>query len=387
MKTYSHVAILMILSVFAEASVAEEHWLEYRSAQLAQKEVSIIRTLMYDVSLEEPEGADLPEFVSKKPLYFKWQTPMADKGYIMMAFDRTRPGMQYDTLYIDSNGDGKLDEEPVKAYEAAMPYGRFSPVRLVFNGDAGTTVYHLYICVCGREKPHLHVGPACWYEGAASFDDKKTRCVLIDYNVNGIFNDKSRDPEQSDRIIIGAGKDEKVMSVGNLVPVGNRFYEPRISRDGGLVDFAPAENVRFGRVVVPEGISKLSVAAVNGLFDIALADRTGSLPVGQYAVQKYTVECTTDGTIWKAEAAFGKNPYAVDIRENADTVLDIGEPFITKLDARQQGSSSYNFNQQLVGRKGETLKIRQNDREPPAPKLWITNDSGSYDRKYSFSYG
>jgi len=384
-------ALLTGLLFFSSAAFAEQQWLQYRNARDADKQVPELKSRYFEPTSKAPDGVALPEFAGdSRPLFFNWESPMAAAGCIHVAFERTRPNMQYNRLYIDSNGDGSLtDEEAVKAYSVSRSQAYFAPVRVIFKDETGGPItYHLGICVCGTPMPHLHVNAACWYEGDVKVDGKEVRCVLLDHNVNGTFNDKSLDAEQADRIVTVVDGRRTSAFVGNLLQLGDRFYSPTIARDGAFVEFEPCDDVKFGTLVVSENINEISLGGENGFFNMPVKKGRARLPAGKYSVQKYIVERGDNkGSKWRAEATLRSKLYALDIAEGAETKADIGEPFVTKLRVSNRGSRYYYFNHQLTGRLGETLNIRRNGRRPGAPKLWIKNESGRYDRKYSFSYG
>ena len=75
-----------------------------------------------------------------------------------------------------------------------------------------------------------------------------------------------------------------------------------------------------------------------------------------------------------------------EIVGDKETELSIGEPIISTLKATKSGSG-YSFSQNLQGRLGERIELTRNGAQPPAPKLHIKSEDGSYDRIFSFEYG
>ncbi len=384
-------ALLTGLCIFSSPAFGEQQWLQYKSARDADKQVPEIESRYFEVTSKAPDGVGLPKLATDSPpLFFMWETPMAAGGGVHIAFERTQGEIQYNRLYIDSNGDGSLaDEEVVQAYSVSRTQAYFAPVRVMFKDETGSPItYHLGICVCGTPMPHLHVNAACWYEGGVKVDGKEVQCLLVDYNANGAFNDKSLDAEQADRIVTVVDGQRTSAFVGNLLQLGGRFYHPTIARDGAYVELAPCDDVKFGTLVVSESINEISLGGENGLFNMPVKQGRVKLPAGKYSVQRYAIERPDDkGNKWKAEAAFGSKTYALDIIDGSETKADIGEPFVAKLQVSSRGSRDYTFGQQLAGRLDERLDIRLNGSRPGAPKLWIKNESGDYDRKYSFAYG
>jgi hypothetical protein len=66
--------------------------------------------------------------------------------------------------------------------------------------------------------------------------------------------------------------------------------------------------------------------------------------------------------------------------------LDIGEPAISMV-SHTIRNNAYYFNQELVGKMGESISLREGGRQPDAPSLHIYSKSGEYDRTFKLEYG
>jgi len=75
-----------------------------------------------------------------------------------------------------------------------------------------------------------------------------------------------------------------------------------------------------------------------------------------------------------------------EVTDGNETKLDVGEPVIATVDARNVGSS-YSFNQVIKGRHDEIVELTCNGSRPEPPKLHIENKDGTYERTFSFQYG
>jgi hypothetical protein len=370
----------------------EQQWLQYRSA----REVSLLGGRTGSVSLgplvaERPAGVEMPQFKGATPLFAKWQTPMVKSGFLWIALDRSNKAGPYNLLCIDSNGNGRLDDETVAtAYQIDQSSASFGPVKVVFQVEDGPVTYHLNFRFYNynRERPELIAYSGGWYEGDITVGGAKKHCVLFDYDVNGTFDDRSPNAGACDRISIGDKTGPDASLVGRYIELDGVLYEPQIARDGAFVKLTKAENVKSGRVRLPTSITALQVGGENGSFMIKPKDGVGSLPVGTYRVLSWSTERTDDsGAKWQVN---GRNvPEKVggfEVAEGKDAELDIGEPFVASVGATTT-AKTYNLRLVTAGRAGEQIELLRNGTRPQAPKVRIKNADGTYDRTFNFEYG
>jgi hypothetical protein len=379
------ISIFLITAAFAQ----DEQWLQYHSQRQAYRTVGDMGNSILQPSTAKPEGVELPEFTDDDPLFYQWSSPMVEGGKLWIALDRTNSKDRWDRLYIDSNGDGNLNDETViTAYKTEQYYTYFGPVKVVFKGEDGPVTYHLdFINYEGRNKL-LYTFPGCWYEGQIKVGGQTKHCVVIDQNVNGVFNDKSLNAYKCDRIRIGKKGDQDTRYVGNYIEIDGVLYELEVARDGASIKLSRAENVKYGNVRLPDSITELSAGGENGLFNIKPENGSGSLPVGKYRVNLWAIDRKDDkGRQWRIESKNYGSKGDFDIKENQDTErLSIGEPIVSKLTA-QVSKGTYSFGQALEGKLKERITLTLNGSQPQAPKLHIKSEDGKYDRTYSFTYG
>ena len=380
---------IVLLTVIANAQ--DEQWLQYHSA----REVRLVgfgsSMQNLDIVNEKPAGVEMPQFKSDKPIFAKWPTPMVQNGYLWVALDRTHKNGLHDKLYIDSNGDGNLsDETAVSAYRTTQNYTYFGPVKVVFQIEDGPVTYHLNFQFYGspdNDRKRLYASAGGWYEGDVTVNGEKKHCVLFDNNANGTFNDKSLGTYESDRIRIGQASSQDTRFVGNFIEVDGKFYEPEIARDGAFIKLAEAKDIKFGKVRLPESVTELSAGGENGLFNVKLENGGGSLPIGKYRITEWAIERKDDkGTMWKLQGTQSGRQADLEIAEDKETELTVGEPIVSSLTSTVR-EGTHNFSQALRGRDNERITLTRNGARPQAPKLNIKNKDGTYDRTYSFSYG
>ncbi|MCH7559046.1 MAG: hypothetical protein IIB56_16560 [Planctomycetes bacterium] len=390
-KTYMWLTVgVSLLILTSPAPAQDEQWLQYHSEREAQRIVGDMGTSNPKVVSEEPEGVELPDFKCDDPFFACWSTPMVESGQLWIALDRTQKQGQWDRLFIDSNGNGHLnDETAITAYRTDRYYTYFGPVKVVFQGEDGPITYHLNFRFYNHNErsKRLYVYSGGWYEGTITIAGAKKHCVLIDQNANGTFDDKSLEAHKCDRIRIGKKGSLDTGYVGNYIEVDSTLYRTEIARDGAYIKLTKAEDVKFGNLRLPETITEFSAGGENGLFTLKPEKGTGSLPVGRYRVNYWAIEREDErGKKWKLRSSVFSRKSDFEITADKEAELSIGEPIISTLEATKSGSG-YSFSQNLQGRLGEHIELTRNGSRPPAPKLHIKSEDGSYDRTFSFEYG
>jgi hypothetical protein len=162
---------------------------------------------------------------------------------------------------------------------------------------------------------------------------------------------------------------------------------PEVTQDGEDVTIAAAADTSYGTILLPEAISRFEADGANGTVTIEPGKQVERLPVGRYYVRFWKTERKDDGGIpWAMTGQyFGKNnPF--EIKGGGQTRLDVGEPIIATVEARNVGSS-YSFNQVIKGRHDEIIEMTRNSYRPQSPKLHIKNKDGSYAKTFRFQYG
>ena len=103
----------------SQVSAQDEQWLQYHSSREATQILDQTGSKRLDLNTSQPDGLKLPQFKGQDQFFAKWHTPMVKDGFLWIALDRTHKQGPYDLLYIDSNGNGALDDENVET-----AYGR-----------------------------------------------------------------------------------------------------------------------------------------------------------------------------------------------------------------------------------------------------------------------
>jgi hypothetical protein len=160
---------------------------------------------------------------------------------------------------------------------------------------------------------------------------------------------------------------------------------PKVTQDEG-VKLAAAEGTAYGTVRLPEAISRFEADGANGLVTIDPGGEAKRLPAGQYSIRFWKTERKDDGgNAWALTGQYYGQDNPFEIKGGDVTKLDVGEPIIATVDARNVGSS-YAFNQVIKGRHDESIELTRNGSRPQPPKLHIKNKDGSYEQTFNFQY-
>ena len=385
----------LILLTFSPITASEqEQWLSYRSSREAEQIVGDMSSQFKELSSDKPQGAELPDFKSNRPFFTEWPSPMVKGGRLLIALDNTHTYGPHNLLYIDTNADGNLkDQTALEAYSSDEYYSYFGPVKIVFEGEDGPITYHLnFRCYTNPNNvnSYLYIYSGGWYEGMIEVEGQKLFCTLIDYNVNGIFNDKSLSSGSTDRIRISKLKDERnTKYVGKYFDLYGELYEIDIAKDGAFIKLKKAEDVKYGQIQLQKTITKFLAGGENGLFEIKLDDNgLGKLPVGKYRINIWEIEQKDQtGATWKLEARGYNSSSDFSVTENAKTELAAGEPIIAPMTVTKSSGNEYPVRLSLAGRMGESLYLYRNNVLPSQPKLYIKSLDGSYDKTFALEYG
>jgi predicted heme/steroid binding protein len=376
---------ISLLVLTTSAGAQDEQWLQYHSEREAQQIIggmSSSRT----VTSNKPQDVKLPEFKTQQQFFIEWATPMVKSGRLWIALDRTSEQGKWDRLFIDSNGNGHLDDEDaVTAYRTEQYYTYFGPVKIVFEGEDGPISYHLNFRFYdyNEQNRRLYIYSGGWYEGEVTVAGEKKYCMLIDYNVNGTFDDKSVQANQSDRIQIGKKGSQDNRFVGNYIEVDDVLYRTEIARDGAFVKLSGADDVKFGNIRVPTAITEFAAGGENGLFTRELKDGVGRLPVGKYRIDHWEIDRKDEkGKSWTMRgSSFGERGN-FEITEEAETALEIGEPVTANLQVNLNGEN-YEFSKSLQGTLGEYISLTSAGSD--VSNLWkmaAKNKDGTFAKTY-----
>ena len=374
--------ILTAMALAGTALAQSEQWLEYHTSNDGRAYHQM------ELTTNPPPGIALPK-LNARPYFARWLTPMDPAGGRWLCLDRTRKSGPYDRLFIDTTGNGRLDDEtPVTArIDSSSAYFPATPV--VFKGEDGPVTYHLVFRFYQYENnpAQLLASSAGWYEGVVNFDGAKKRIQLIDGNVNGTFNDRASNPYDSDRVRIEGDKTGERF-LGKMLEVDGKFFKIEAARDGAFVKLQKAENVALGPVHVPETISEFVAFGDNGHFVRKPAQGEFTLPAGKYRMIGWTINRKDDkGAAWELSGYNFPETAGFEVVTGKTVALEIGEPVQTVLKTTDATNRQVSFNLSFLGRQKETVQILREGQRPRGPKIMLANAAGTLCYTNTFEFG
>ncbi len=384
-------ATAALFLIGSSAAAQDEQWLQYRFGQDIARVTGGSVSMFIEIKQDKPAGAELPAFKSKQPMFGRWRSPMAKNGAVLLALDRNAKYGPYNLLYVDLDGDGNLADETVLVARSTDRYQtRFSPAKVILDGEDGPVGYHLNFTAARYEdnSDQLYVSGGCWYEGDVKVDGVSKHCILIDYWPNGTFNDKSMKFFECDRLRIG-DKDAKTepVLVGDFVQIDGKLYELDVARDGAYVRIRPTKDIACGSIKVPETITELTAGGRMGQIAVSIEKGVGKLPTGEHRVHHWTIERKDEkGNTWQLKGSNSSDEGLFKITQDQTTSLAVGEPIISTLELYKQ-QDQYSFRQKLAGEMTGNIEVLRNGKRADPPKLHIRSKDGTYDQVYSFAYG
>ncbi|MCP4710107.1 MAG: hypothetical protein GY869_15900 [Planctomycetes bacterium] len=334
------------------------------------------------VSEQKPQDMQLPEFSSQNPLFSEWASPLVQNGSLLIALDQSSENGIYDRLFIDTNNDGLLnDETAANATWSDQNNASFGPVEVTLSHQDKSLKYHLKFEYFSFDDTQQFTAYSDGqYRGDVTIGSETKECVLIDYNSNGTFNDKSIDPHQSDRIQIGKTENRYISTLrycGDFVDVDGLLYQLEIAPDGSSIKLTLAENVSYGTVSLPEDIDELVVFGENGSFSFNPVEQEIKLPTGTYQIEQWImVQRDEKDDQWKLSGSEFDEAGHFEVKADTEIQLNIGEPITCGLDIFETGLGDYTLTQILKGKLGEKVHLMLNGALPGDLKIVVQDERG-----------
>ena len=367
------------------APAQPEQWLQYKNGEESMGYAWL------DLATNPPPNVALPKLSA--PAYFaRWATPLEPSGGRWLCFERSRTSGPYDRLYLDRNGNGRLDDDaPVAATRREENSAYYDALKLVFKGEDGPVTYHLGLRFMKYDdgQVRLLAESAGWYQGQVNLGGKKVTLRLFDGNVNGAFNDFSAGSVEGDLIQVGQEKDRgsEPWALGRLFEWEGQYYAIEVARDGAFVKIKRAEGLSFGQIRVPASISGLTAVGENGQFQRKPTNGLFTLPAGSYSVRAWNINRKDNkGAAWTLSGNDYRGAIGFETGSPEPAALEVGEPLRAALQA-SESKGTLAFSLRLQGRFGESVQILRGSERPRAPQLLLASRDGSSHFTNTFEYG
>jgi hypothetical protein len=325
-----------------------------------------------NVTIERPAGDwNLPELKSKTPLYALAE--FGDKELLLILDRQNADDFFYNRLYLDSNGNKDLTDDPViegtfdgeegdychtlfpsvditiELKGESLPYSFRAYVSYTYFGDYGRPDQEL-------KKEHIDENLSfilrsnCFYSGRFELDGRVYRVALGDSNVNGRFNDRfpakgspleelvrahARSPVLSgnDHFYLAAERlpefgDAQVC--GDLLLVSGELFEVSISTAESKLTLTPTGEKLFP-VNLPMATKRITLYTNEGVHCVMMY-RPGTkiaLPAGEHRLLDYAVTRKDgQGDEWLLEAVATNDSAPVAVDAGSRSALRFGEPYV-----------------------------------------------------------
>ncbi len=375
-------------------------WLSYCQSNDTNSILRYVSSQGLKVERDRPADLALPAALGKQVQYARWTTPMDAAGFRQVVLSRSAGSDLCDQLLIDSNGDGRLDDETIcqpfyqRQYGSGQGQTKFGPVAMHFDSADGPILYHLNFMVYSRgvnEEYYVMATTGGWYQGTVVLGGKPVTCQLIDFNANGTFNDVCDDPKSSyaaaDRVRFTDHAETEPMFAGRYVREGQQLYEFSAAKDGAYVTIREAAKLATGTIKPLDDCDSVTVYGPQGSF-ILTKGEAQQVPAGKYKLESWKLQATdSNNRQWSFTGSRFPDQSAMEVAADGVLELKLGGPWTAKLED-QVRSRSHTFNQAIIGRYGERVDAAYaNGGQPPAPRLRIVSDDGKYDKSFKFEYG
>ena len=364
------------------ALAQKEQWLEYHTSREGQG----YRWL--ELTTNPPPQVALPK-LSGQAWFARWSSPLDAGRERWLCLDRAEKGRFPNKAYFDTNGNGRLDDDPPSTPSRSDEYSvYFNPVKAVFKGEDGPIAYHIILRFMqySDDTARLLASSGGSYGGMVEVGGKKRRVQLIDGNVNATFNDRGASPGDCDRILIE--KDEAgERYLGKMIEVDGQFHQIEVARDGAFLKLQKAENLQFGKVQVADSLSQFVAFGENGHFIRKPDKGEFTLPAGKYFVNQWTiVRKDKNGASWELMGYGIPDSAAFEVSAEAPVKVAAGEPIRTRLSANTR-TNQVNFSLSFLGPLEENIQILRGNQRPPGPRLALLSSDQSFRSTNTFEFG
>ncbi len=364
------------------ALAQKEQWLEYHTSREEQG----YRWL--ELTTNPPPQVALPKLTGRA-WFARWSSPLDGGRERWLCLDRAEKGLFPHKAYFDTNGNGRLDDDPPSTPSRSDEYSvYFNPVKAVFKGEDGPIAYHIVLRFMkySDDTVRLLASSGGYYGGLVEIGGKKRRVQLIDGNVNATFNDRGTSPGDCDRILIEKD-DAGERYLGRMIEVDGQFYQIEVARDGAFLKLQKAENLQFGKVQVAESLSQFIAFGENGHFIRKPQKGEFTLPAGKYFVNQWTINRKDkSGASWELLGYGIPDAAAFEVSADAPVKVAAGEPIRTRLSATTR-TNQVSFSLSFLGPLDENIQILRGNQRPAGPRLALVSQDQSFRSTNTFEFG
>ncbi len=327
----------------------------------------------------------------------------------------------YETLYVDANGDGSLNDE-AQVTGTPNTYTRdgeevqdwrqveFPAVELkVAYGDK-THPYRVKPSCRTYSDTSMSLRSAGYCRGELELAGETYAVALVDDTCNGRFNDPYGGRDGSSGSIYGSGdalvidtnqdgefdKDHnptaELYRLGRHLVFNGTSYDLDVSPCGRRLSLTPTASP-CGVVTLSQELCEVELMGDGGTLKLDSVAGKSRIPVGEYRFATCRLEEKTAGgnVTWGLVGKGDWSQSAVAVTENGKAHVVFGPPLIAKVTVSKREAQTFAFDFALSGQGGETYTAGDVTRNGKsignAPFFKILDKEGKQVARGNFEYG
>jgi hypothetical protein len=350
-----------------------------------------------------------PEYKSDKPIYYAAHFGNGKNTVFTLVLDESKgPGKGYDTIYIDGNGDRRIDaaKEQFSIHIGDPAHSDSIRVRFQVTSGSVTAPYGVSLSAFKYSDAksvvpsiHANLRDSSYYVGEAVFEANKCKIAVADLNCNGTFNDVEQDIFRGDRLFIdlngkggfkdGHGQQQDSFPYGGFTRIAGQWYSIVVSADGGRVEITKARPP-LGKIAAPRQIAAARLNSATQPLDLEFGDGSASAVAGTYRVHRLSLlaERESPGG-WTLSANFAGREPEVTIREGETTRLHAGLPLKVEPQVAADEDRTLRIGLRITGAGGEIYHWSPKERGSEASKAGyrILDPAGKEVASADFEFG
>jgi hypothetical protein len=345
-------------------------------------------------------------FKSSRPRWYAARFGDTQDNLFSVVIDESGgTGSGYDTVYVDSNNDNRLDPKmerhgfPLSTTTVGHPI--YLEFQIVAGGKTNTHLFHFtafpYSDARTPKDIHANLRNGSYWVGHAVFNGVERRVALADLDSNGIFNDTEQALFFGERFFVelpgkkGPEQDSPFTSYpyGEFTCIAGSWYSVVATPDGSEVTITPA-SPHFGSVKAPPRITRATLRSPRQTLYLNFSNAVEQAIVGTYKLASLSLREERGGdTGLELSADYPERPPEIRIREGETFALTAGPPLRIEVQPHSEPSTNkVVLSLVLVGTGGETYRwTRQANRSAPKPAFEIRDADGKLADSGSFEYG
>jgi hypothetical protein len=337
-----------------------------------------------------------PVLVADKQFYGR---AMSDCAAVL---DKSAPdAAYYDALWLDVNLNKTFEDTERFALPASDRRNQASiTVPVTIETEAGPSSQYFKVYAQVRDKyAYIRYSSAGYYIAQVKFGDKSHRVVLLDYNSNGRYDDKTVGNRRGDRILIDYNDDGKfenqyqregeVAYINKYLYVDGVYYGLQVAPNGSSLTLTQPE-VQLGKLQVEEPNVALTISGANGKYRYSreAGNEPFMIPVGDYVVEQATVSRRDGGALWSLRSDQGRGS-SFTVEEGKEAVVNVGAPITASISVSKTRDGAASVSLDMKGVDGLVYHVQKdgNDFMNEAPKLLVKLKDGKWEKRYAFSFG